>query len=293
MRAGPPVAWVLNLDSEDELARGALYRPPTLAKRAEYAARGRLSGLVRDDDVVLDAEVGVRDDRPARGLRGAAFMPTPYALRRLAESGCEVPAAPSLAVLQRANERSLLLPRLEGARFVRTRDEALLALNRPAPGPLWLCKRGYGAAGRGHRRIPAKKVRDSDLAWLDAALRKTGGVEVTPWLDRVADFAQHGTLAPDGTLVVGAPTTQEVDAGDAWRASRLALPDELAAAERAALRAALEEAAAALTAIGYFGPFGIDAFRYRANPDQTAFCACCDVNARYTMGFAVGFGARG
>jgi hypothetical protein len=56
------------------------------------------------------------------------------------------------------------------------------------------------------------------------------------------------------------------------------------------LRSALAEAAHALAKIGYAGPFGIDAFRYRDAAGETRFCACCDVNARYTMGFVVGMG---
>lgn len=291
MRAGPPVAWVLNLDSEDELTRGALYRAPALAKRAELAARGLRSGLVRADDLVLDGHVGVRDDRHAHGLVGAAFMPTPYALRRLAEAGCVVPPAPSLEVLRQANERSLCMPRLEGALFVRTCEDALRALERPTSGRLWLCKRAFGAAGRGHRRIPAGRVRDPDITWLDAALRKTGGVQITPWLDRVADVAQHGVLTSDGALTVGAATVQEIDAGDAWRGSRLASASDLHDDERAALREAVDDAATALEGVGYFGPFGVDAFRYRDNDAQMAFCSSCDVNARYTMGFAVGMSA--
>ena len=292
MPSAPPIAWVLNLDSEDELARGALYRPPALAKRAELADRGLRSGLVRSVDVVLDGHLGVRDDRCAHGRVGAAFMPTPYALHRLAESGSIVPRAPTLEVLRRANLRSLILPKLDDAVFVSTRDDALFALHRPTASQLWLCKRALGAAGRGHRRVPAGRVRDADVAWIDAALRKTGGIQITPWLDRVGDFAQHGLLAEDGALTVGEPTTQQIDAGDAWCSSRLATDRELDASERIALRTALEVAGETLSAIGYFGPFGIDGFRYRTSDGRLAFCACCDVNARYTMGFAVGMAAH-
>ncbi len=285
-----PVAWVLNLDAEDELARGSLYRGPSLARRAELVEIGLRAGLVREGDVVLDASVGVRDDRRARGLPGAAFMPTPYALSRLALAGAVPPPAPPLAVLRRANERDLLLPKLDGACFVRTRDEALGVLAAATSTGLWLCKRALGAAGRGHRRVQAGHARAEDVAWLDAALRKTGGVQLSPWVERTADFALHGTLAPDGVLTAGAPTVQLLDAGAAWRASRRALPAELTDSEGSVLRSALAEAAHALAKIGYAGPFGIDAFRYRDAAGETRFCACCDVNARYTMGFVVGMG---
>jgi len=283
-----PVAWVLNLDAEDELARGALYRGPSLARRAELAEIGLRAGLVREGDVVLDARAGARDDRRARGLAGAAFMPTPYALGRLTLAGAIAPNAPPLAVLRRANERDLLLPKLDGACFVRTREAALAVLAAPTSTGLWLCKRALGAAGRGHRRVRAGHVRPEDVAWLDAALRKTGGVQLSPWVERTADFALHGVLAADGVLTAGAPTVQQIDAGDAWRQSRLAGPGDLTDSEASALRSALAEAAQSLLKIGYEGPFGIDAFRYRDAAGNAHFCACCDVNARYTMGFAVG-----
>ena len=45
--------------------------------------------------------------------------------------------------------------------------------------------------------------------------------------------------------------------------------------------------AEALRSVGYFGPFGVDAYRWTGG-----FVACCDVNARYTMGWSVGMSSR-
>jgi hypothetical protein len=44
--------------------------------------------------------------------------------------------------------------------------------------------------------------------------------------------------------------------------------------------------AAALLQAGYFGPFGIDAFRYELG-GRTKLQPRCEINARYTMGFAI------
>jgi hypothetical protein len=74
--------------------------------------------------------------------------------------------------------------------------------------------------------------------------------------------------------------------------SERALEGDLAPAERAALFSAAEEAAGALAAAGYFGPFGVDAFRYHDEEGTARFCARCEINARYSMGWAVGMGLR-
>jgi hypothetical protein len=43
-----------------------------------------------------------------------------------------------------------------------------------------------------------------------------------------------------------------------------------------------------LHAAGYFGPFGIDAYRYRSGREH-GFCSLSEINARFSMGFVVGF----
>jgi hypothetical protein len=46
---------------------------------------------------------------------------------------------------------------------------------------------------------------------------------------------------------------------------------------------------AALRANGYWGPFGIDAYEYRDKHGEGHFQPRSELNARYSMGFAVGF----
>ncbi len=46
----------------------------------------------------------------------------------------------------------------------------------------------------------------------------------------------------------------------------------------------------ALSRAGYFGPFGVDAYRYRDREQQLRLQPRSEINARYTMGFAVGWG---
>jgi hypothetical protein len=43
-----------------------------------------------------------------------------------------------------------------------------------------------------------------------------------------------------------------------------------------------------LVRAGYFGPFGIDGYRYTLG-STTGFCPLGEINARYTLGFSTGF----
>jgi hypothetical protein len=39
----------------------------------------------------------------------------------------------------------------------------------------------------------------------------------------------------------------------------------------------------------YFGPFGVDAYTYRARDGRLGLQPRSEINARYSMGFAAGF----
>jgi hypothetical protein len=64
------------------------------------------------------------------------------------------------------------------------------------------------------------------------------------------------------------------------RSSSLARPESL--------EATLGHLAEALHRVGYFGPLGVDAYRYVDAKGLTRWNPCGELNARYTMGYAVG-----
>ena len=103
------------------------------------------------------------------------------------------------------------------------------------------------------------------------------------------DCALHGWLDEDGSATFGRPTVQEVDDTGAWQSSRLAREGELTATEVERLSSEAKRAADALHAAGYFGPFGLDGFRYRGEQFQPR----CEINARYSMGWAIGMRSTG
>ena len=281
------VAWLLNLDANDDLAdpnrstrsRALEARLPVLAAQ---------TGLVREGDVLLT--VGARAD----GFEGRAWMPTPAALATLVEAGARPPAAPSLEVLARVNRRSFAgtIARLEGARPCVSIDEVALRTSAPTRTGKWLMKRAFAFGGRGRKRIAAGRLEGAALAWAKTALARDGELWIEPFVELAGDFALHGFVDAAGAFTLGAPTTQRCDELGIWRSSALASEADLADVERATLDLAARRTAAALADAGYFGPFGVDGFRYVGADGALAMHAPCDVNARYTMGYAIGMAGR-
>jgi hypothetical protein len=155
-------------------------------------------------------------------------------------------------------------------------------------------KRPFGFAGRGRLRVTGGVHRGDAAAerWIEASLATGEGLQVEPWVERAGDFALHGYISAGGEPTLGHPTSQRCDAGGAWIASDRAGEAEISALERTALTHAAAEAADALAAAGYFGPFGVDAFRWRDPGGALHFNPRCEINARYSMGWAVGMGTR-
>jgi hypothetical protein len=245
------------------------------------------------EDVLVD------DDSPplsARGLVGRAFCPTPRALRLLRRAGAEPEPYPECEVLVRVNSRafaSSLGTTLPGAVFVAHEREARALLGTSPPRELadaWRVKRNFGMTGRGQRIVAPTSVTEQDLAFVRAGLSE-GGLQIEPNVTIVTELAIHGLLEPGGALRFGPVVKQHCDARGAWISSEPIAPDEAPGS----LVSEAEGVAAALRAERYFGPFGVDAYTYRVGRDTrvVALQPRSEINARYTMGFAVTKGARG
>jgi len=293
-------AWVLNLDADVELAaiaRGAGgYSPNRGVREAMRAYVPRLAAALLDPE----RDVLVDEASPpgfARGKVGRAFCPTPRALRLLRRAGAEPEAHPECDVLVRVNARyfaSSLGTTLPGAIFVKREVEAHAQLSTSPPSELstaWRVKRNFGMTGRGQRVVVPCRLSKEDLAFVRAGLAE-GGIQIEPDVDIVEELAIHGVLAAGGALALGPVVKQRSDARGAWVTSE-PIPPEHAPPE---LRREAKHVATALTAAGYFGPFGIDAYRYRLRRDSAGAALAdtpvalqprSEINARFTMGFTV------
>lgn len=297
-----PRAWILNLDAESEFEASSHYTP-TLHMRAivERERKRLLSSLVAPGDVLLTegdfAANGVAL-RQARGLQGLAWSPTPRALAQLRAAGARPLAAAPIAVLRKVNARdfaaSVRAP-LQGASFDKhvaaTLDEVQACLAHPAAHG-WLVRRTFGAAGRGRRHIAAGRPSDEERAWIEAGLRR-GPLVIEPWVLVAREYTRSAWLHTNGELTISPPCFQSTTEHGAWTLTERAERGAVSREDDAELEGAVAAAGAALAEAGYFGPFGIDAYRHRAldGSARTLLNPLSEINARFTMDWATAMAA--
>jgi len=271
-------AWVLNLDAELELSRLNFEYVPRLKLQQQLALYGQGSrALLGPEDVLLEPGVKLN----ASEFVGRAWCPTPLSLKRLVAAGVHVEPHPEASVLRRVNHRLFAHEAGGGLPEQRyfTERAPIETLIRRAERP-WLLKRPLSFAGRG-------PISDKQWSWLDVSLERDGLI-IEPLVTPTLEVSLHGFVWRSGQHELGRACVQEVTDRGVFRGVRLALTHELEPEESARLFGAGARVAALLHQAGYFGPFGIDAYRYQM-ADARGFCALSEINARYTMGFAIGF----
>jgi hypothetical protein len=280
-------AWVLNLDAELELLRGRPGYVPQrklVAQLAQHGAAAR--ALLGPDDVLLE-ETSSLPAAAASDFRGRAWCPTPRAIERLHRHGVTVEPHPSAEILRRVNHR-LFAHELGGGlaeqAYVRTRQELTQHLGNY--GRRWLLKRPLTFAGRGQLRVIGP-LSEKQWTWVDASLARDGFI-VEPLVTPTLEVSLHGFIRRDGRFELGRSCVQLVSERGTYRGVRLSRPGDLEAHEERTLQGSGETVARALVGAGYFGPFGIDAYRYELD-GRIGFCALSEVNARYTLAFVTGF----
>lgn len=293
------LAWVLNLDADLELAAGRGYSPKRSVREAMQSFVPLLATtLLGSDDLLVDEASAPAS---AKGLAGRAFCPTPRALAVLRRAGAEPEPHPPVEVLRRVNSRAFCAavgPMLPEAAFAVDLEVAqrMLATEPPpfALGGAWRVKRAFGMTGRGQRVVVPSALAEPDLAFVRAGLDE-GGVQIEPNVAIAREYALHGMLASDGGLVLGELVEQRCDARGAWLSTEpLSSVASRTEAESSIAETLREQATAVGTALareGYFGPFGIDAYTYRDELGDLHLHPASEINARYSMGFAIGFGA--
>lgn len=110
-----------------------------------------------------------------------------------------------------------------------------------------------------------------------------GPIHIAPMVDIVHEFGLHGRVEQSGEVRIGRPIRYLRSAGPRPLEAATA-PEDVSAA----LPDSVDAVSARLSLIGYFGPFGIDAFTWKDVDGTVHLRAVSEVNARYTLGFGLG-----
>lgn len=153
----------------------------------------------------------------------------------------------------------------------------------------WLLKANYGMAGREAMRGRGAKLEGSFRNWAERRLATSGPIVFEPIVERVAEAGIQIEIPRAGAPALMGVTPLLVDGSGVYRGSRFCCP----AAEIACWQPAVDvglRVATDLQRLGYFGPLGIDAMRYRDDGGPIRLRPLQDLNARLTMGrLALGF----
>lgn len=301
------VAWLFNLDAEAELAAlrsGSAPRPPGApARRRQAAARAQLArgvdegGWVGPGDLVLDpgaphpCVTGSLPDKDLSGITPRAWSPTPSAKAAMARVGLALEGPPLEALIgANARETFAALDPLPGSSVADSVVDLRAAVEEaplPRSGlgassqPAWLLRRSLSCAGGG--RLVAEGWHAGVASWAASALEQ-GPIEVQPLVDVVEEYSIHGWVHRGGVLRCGSPLC--------WRSADDSSPGgevaPLLDRERARIEGSALEVGARLRELGYFGPFGVDAFRWRRADGVVRLQVGTDINARWTLHFARG-----
>lgn len=284
MKVASRFCWMLNLDAELELVRRGYTPRVQLQEQLRHHGQ-RARDLLGAEDVLL--EPGSPAPANLTGTIGRAWCPTPLAIATLRAAGVEPEPHPEATVLRRVNHRFFaheLGLGLPGQKYFR--DQLSLEALIPRAERPWLVKRPLAFAGRGQQRFYGT-ISQAQRAWLEASLRHDG-LLIEPLVRPTLELSLHGFVWRDGRSELGRICVQEVSYRGVFRGVRPCETNELDADESAALLTQGARVASALAAAGYFGPFGVDAYRYTLD-GASGFCALSEINARYTMGFRTGF----
>lgn len=304
-----------NFDFEHQLSRPRQL-PLGLRQLNEDLASAWLA-LARDGDLIHTpavVEPGFFDSLPAQGLRSAKsvcdleLLSEPVDLcpwgwtdeiRAWAQRLGHHVVAPPQSAVRAANSRRFsssleaewnVAP--SGAKVLQRPVDLGEALARiPAADSRWVVKAEFSMSARERLRGRGRDLPANSAEWVRRQLQGDGVLFFEPWLERVEEAGLQFTIPPadagppllEGiTPLLTAPSGQYQGSDftpDARLHDRWA--EAIETAERAAER---------VQALGYFGPLGIDAMRYRTSEGDLRIRPLQDINARYTMGrLSLGF----
>ncbi len=198
--------------------------------------------------------------------------------------------APPQAAVRAANSRRLSFQSvtewgvgIPGENCVESPAQLHDAVRRVADDLRWVLKAEFSGAARERLLGRGPSLDASIRRWAEKRLRSGLTLFLEPWLDRIDEAGIQWTVPRVGPPVLEGVTPLLTDAAGCYRGSQFGINESEAAVWSDAVNVG-RRLALQVQQIGYFGPLGIDAMRYRDAGGQVRLRPLQDVNARWTMG---------
>jgi hypothetical protein len=200
-------------------------------------------------------------------------------------------AAPPQDVVREVNSRrfSAELERswgigLHGAAVVRSVDELATAIRKlPVSTDHWVVKAEFGMSARerilGRGRAPGEHV----VNWFRNRLQYGVAAVLEPWVERIEEAGLQYTVPWSGVPLFEGVAPLLSDPSGRYRGNRFSYDVETELRWMPAVETGMR-VARLLKQLGYFGPLGIDAMRYRDGNGEERLRSVQDINARHSMG---------
>jgi hypothetical protein len=292
-----------NFDFEHRLARERPFNLPRSARRINAQLATCMAALAEPGDAVWTPERPedeLQTHFESIGLRGirlvgrasdvpadAELCPWGWSADMLSwaiANGWRA-SAPELAIVWQANSRefSTQLERewgveLQGAATIHTLDEFRRVCSTTGE---WVVKANFGMSAR-ERILGRTNPDDRAVRWVSKQLAEQGAVYFEPWVERLEEFGFQFTIPRSGEPELLGVTPLLTDSQGTYRGSRLPVGYSMTR-EHAAIQT-VRRAAQVIAGLGYFGPLGIDAVRYRTSDGSIRWRPLADINGRLTMG---------
>jgi hypothetical protein len=248
----------------------------------EFFAVMRALGL-REVRTVADAkEVSAADELVPWGWTDRAWQ---FAGRVAATSD-----VPPLEAVRRANSRRFSLSceiewgaAPDGVSAVESVTELDEAVRRTvATGRGWVLKSEFSHAAR-HRLRGTGPLTADPVRWAAKRLESDGVLFFEPWFERIAEAGFQWTVPRTGPPVFEGVTPLLTEAQGRYCGSVFGVGAEELRPWQPAVELS-ELAVRRLQELGYHGPVGIDAMRFRNRVGEERIRPLQDINARWTMG---------
>lgn len=301
----PPCLLYPNLDFEEELAGGAAASSRVVSQVLRdigpvmaFAARAG-DQILTATGVVLPRQtegVTVTDDLPSDLKLIVPWGWSAGARRLAARIGMPQNLIPTEESVRQVNDRRFLiehdlvampdglLSQIPVGQFCTSMADVHQAVRTVLSfGDRWVMKPQFSQAARNRLTGGRDQLSRSQQKWVESAIDT--GVTVEPWLERQTQAGLQFEITPsvdaDGSIRFLGVAELLTTAGGQYLGSVLVPGSE------ATWAAAIEHGThvcVSLRDAGYFGPVGIDAFRYLSSAGHQCVRLCHDINARWTMG---------